>query len=355
MFLDKIMGKGKCLSQYEEGMIYALRNEGYSYREISKKVKRTITAIHNVLKRDGTGYKFKNSGRKRINNQYAERRLGQVANANKGLSSTKLADAANFKGSKSTVCRILRNVLNKKCKKIKKRIIHNQKQKDERVQWARNNMFLNFGKDIIFSDEKRFCFSGPDGYYKAWIGPEEDYCVCITPKCGGIHIWGAIYQDRLIGISVLGPKETFNSQKLFIFFHMILINYAFRYIDILKLQILPFYEEIDSERPKFLQDNARPHVSKVTKQFFNDSNIPLLEIPPKSPDINAIENFWAQLSRKVYSNGKIYSSGIELKEGILMAISFLNENDNTIIQNTTNSINTRCMDILQFGGKLSRF
>ena len=46
--------------------------------------------------------------------------------------------------------------------------------------------------------------------------------------------------------------------------------------------------------PGFLlvQDNARPHVARLWKQFLDDKGIDAIDWLSRSPDLNRIENLW---------------------------------------------------------------
>jgi len=49
----------------------------------------------------------------------------------------------------------------------------------------------------------------------------------------------------------------------------------------------------------FQQDNAPCHVSKDSRSWFSTNNIPLLNSPANSPDLNPIENAWAYLEKRL--------------------------------------------------------
>lgn len=54
--------------------------------------------------------------------------------------------------------------------------------------------------------------------------------------------------------------------------------------------------------------------------FFKEKKIDILnKWPPKSADMNIIENVWSILARKVYHNGRQYDNKTQLKEAIVKA------------------------------------
>jgi transposase len=73
----------------------------------------------------------------------------------------------------------------------------------------------------------------------------------------------------------------------------------------------------------FQQDNANIHTSNETTEFFVEHLIDKIDWPAKSPDLNPIENVWGYITRKVYHDGKQFSTTNELKESILQKWSAL--------------------------------
>ena len=56
-----------------------------------------------------------------------------------------------------------------------------------------------------------------------------------------------------------------------------------------------------------MQDNARPHVARICRQFLNRNNVNVLPWPAVSPDMNPIEHIWDYLGRKVRARGNVHN------------------------------------------------
>lgn len=93
--------------------------------------------------------------------------------------------------------------------------------------------------------------------------------------------------------------------------------------DIYQSQLQRLAEKLKKVRPSLVnrkgvilqQDNARPHVSKSTKEFIKNLNWELLEHPPYSPDI-APSDFYLFRSLECYLRGKCFADHDALKNGI---------------------------------------
>lgn len=89
-----------------------------------------------------------------------------------------------------------------------------------------------------------------------------------------------------------------------------------KYIELLEIALVDHAENLMGTEFIFQQDNAAIHVSTKAKDWFASKNIPLLQWPACSPDLNPIENLWGIMARKVYENGRQFSNIADLKERI---------------------------------------
>lgn len=149
-------------------------------------------------------------------------------------------------------------------------------------------------ESIVFSDEKTF---STDHFWQTKVYRQdntryEPENLVVKDKSGHIthNYWGAIgIEGPVTPIVRIQGKLT-----------------AAKYMrQIVRAQVIPMMDrfEANGDRRIFMQDNAPQHTAGDTMALFSRQQFELMEWPPKSPDLNPIENVW---SRMVYGWPQIH-------------------------------------------------
>ncbi len=102
------------------------------------------------------------------------------------------------------------------------------------------------------------------------------------------------------------------------------------YKTLLQRNLLPLKHGLDDlyeDEVIFQHDNARPHTANVTQDWFDDQQIPVLDWPARSPDLNPAENVFAALARLVYAENRQFDTTQELLDCINQCWDEMNVND----------------------------
>lgn len=326
------MGSGKRLTLEEIGKIRALKEEGYSNREIGRRINRSVGVVGNFLK-DPENYGKQQHGRtKRATSSSERRRILRIA-SNASKTSREIQQEAGTSASIRTVQRVLKSSPGLQRRRLKKKPQLTQRHKEKRLEFARTHMtWKNEWRDIIFSDEKRFTLDGPDGYafYFHDLRKEEKFLVRRHSRAGGVMVWGAISYNGQIDLIFISGRHTSND-----------------YIEVLRSAKLKIIEKMEGHHWTFQHDHAAVHTARVVKRWFEDEDIAVLDWPSLSPDLNIIENLWGWLTRRIYGSGKQFHTIEELKGAITTA---WNEIPLEIIRNLYNSMENRIFEVINRNG-----
>jgi transposase len=345
------MPRGTYLTETEKGKIMALHEEGCGLREIARKLTRSHKVVSNFLRNPETYGTNKKGGPKKKLSPRTERRLINLS-SNSTKSCRKLAHECGANVSRWTILRVLHKSPHIRRQKMKTALNLSMRHKQARLEFAQRNMNRNwsqvhipflfywmfikhfFGVKVIFSDEKKFNLDGPDGFNCYWrdLRKEPRYFSKRNFGGGGLMIWGGFCSEGVLRLGF--PSFRMNSAE---------------YIEVMEANLLPFLanEERAENWWTYQQDNARIHVSREAKGWFQRNNILLLEWPACSPDINPIENLWGIIVRTIYADNRQYDTVQELRAAI---VHTWNQIEPNTIRSLIESMISRIFELIRKNG-----
>jgi arsenate reductase-like glutaredoxin family protein len=190
---------------------------------------------------------------------------------------------------------------------------------------------------VMFSDESMFktIASRPKHVRRPPGSNRYDpkYTIKTFKHPDSVMVWGSFTASGRAGLYFLPKNATMNSDF---------------YISCLNDHLLTFFHIHKCQY--FLQDGAPCHTSKKTKKWLADKNIPLLDWPGNSPDLNPIENLWHVMKNEVAR--KDTSSIQKLKDAILQVWTNFST---SYLENLASSMPKRLQDVLQSKGEPSKY
>lgn len=317
--------------------VLKLKGKGKSYSEIANILNISRNQVVNMCQYDlkimkkkrGPQFKLKKYDKLKI-----KRKISIFENNQERINSNKIKKQCCLDVSVRTIQRHMKRC-EMKYKNVRKQILLTNSDKFTRLEtvrlWIGNN---HPWEKTIFTDEKRFSLDGPDDW-RSYVRNNFSSSR-IKRQCGGggVMVWMMVMPNGLLSFHFLEGKV---DSKM--------------YIDLMKIHVLPtlflnygldFYLQ---------QDNAPVHRSKLTMDFFKSSGIKVLPWPPRSPDMNIVEDMWKVLSDSIY-DGPSFQTRDELRLSIKNEIDNFNKERRHIVQNLYKDFRNRLCVVLEKKGCL---
>ena len=194
---------------------------------------------------------------------------------------------------------------------------------------------------VEFTDEKIFWGEGFWGQVFVRRPKGEalnpDYCVDQTPHPVKVSAW-ACFSGHGLGYMYIF-NENMDAKLLQGILGTHLIESAELHFDI-----------EHAEQWWFLQDNAPQHKSVLVRTWLFNNGIQCIDFPPYSPDLNPIENLWANLARRVE---EFQCDSMEELQDVV-AEEWKNT-DKELLRTLARSMPERCQAVIEAKGDHTRF
>ena len=286
------------LTEFQKGQIDGAARFGHTATEIHKVLGYARGTIHDIItriKNRGFSENKQRVGRPRKSMDRDDRLLIRRALDDTKMPLCELKFAANSNLSISTIRRRLKEENIQKWLAIERPRL-TERHAEKRYEWAKKHLqwTVEQWRKVIWSDECSVEKSADPR--QMWVfrrpGAAEQFKpknIKPKDKCKGVSvmIWACFISN------VRGPMVTCEG-------HVKAIQYVTMLDENLPLLIdrLPTNMKADVI---FQQDNATIHTAHITRGWFADNNILVMDWPPNSPDMNPIEHVWRELKAKLHT------------------------------------------------------
>ena len=165
----------------------------------------------------------------------------------------------------------------------------------KRIKFCKKYRDFNKWDDVMFSDESTFRLVNPRSQmvrrHSSISRYKQSHVITNVKHSPSVMVWGCFSSKKGRGsLYFLPQKTTMNGD---------------RYMGVLQDKLFPFMKFHGCSH--FLQDGAPCHKSKKVMALLNQQEFQVMDWPGNSPDLNPIENVWAEMKRKLKKDHMITS------------------------------------------------
>jgi transposase len=297
----------RCLAEVTRNAVEADLRMHRSYAFIEKEHRVSVHTVSKIAKSMGHDYVPRTTGNKPAIGDRTER-LYMRTLVSGGMKSIpmmqkQLKDAYGVT-IKSTALRDMVKRHGMRYYSRKKRPLLNKAQKLKRLAWCEKykDYTSEDWESAVFADETQVKLYEPKIHAGHWRLPgalyaSSDFLPVQTAASGNVMIWGAISRD--------GPEPlcevngTMNKEL---------------YQDILKKHLVSYFYDLEDKYGEmlYIDDNDPKHNADLVTIFKEQKGIRSIEFPPRSPELNPIENVWSMLHYRVFQNVPLFTARSEI-------------------------------------------
>lgn len=289
------MAKGKWCTEEQRKVIHQMKLSGSTVCDIASILNCSRKMVYNALSHIqayGTHKNVPQCSKPRKTTRKEDSLIYRASVADPFKTSTEIQREVSKKYGIDVSSRTIRRRLNEKNLRgciVQHKPHVSKKNLKSRISFAREhlNKPLIFWKNILWSDESKFCRFGSDGKCYVWRPPNMQHNPRYTSKTvkhggGNVMVWAAFSGH---GVGPIIKIDTRMDQYV--------------YKDIISNTMIPYAEENMPLRWHFMHDNDPKHTSRLVKCCLEQSCIDVLKWPAQSPDLNPIENLWNDVEQHI--------------------------------------------------------